>query len=364
MANNITKATNYLADPQNLNGVYVAESQLCFLMKEKFKVVNGDTIELPLNQYGASEIPNYNRGDGYSKVAITRTWDTYKLLQDWGMELEMDEMDKEESLSEGIISFGNDATRKLTVPRGDKYIATKLIAKAGKKVLGLITEDNILDEIDDAVVYFQEEGVTGQLHLLLTPDAYKALKNADGITRQLNVQDERTGINRTVEYLDDIEVHVIKGKRLTEETNFVLVSEDSVFGVVKHNPSYFFAAGSYPGKDASVVDIRLYFDFFVIENRQNGIYAHITTDDKVTVTFNTNAGQTIDSEEVEGVVPVTNPTIEVFEGRKTGLPATPTSTTHTFKGWFYDNNTFARPYSGNRPIKDDVTVYANWEAND
>ncbi len=356
MANSITKAQNYLADPNNLNGVFVAEAQLWFLMKEKFQVVNANTILLPKNTYSESAIPDYARATGYADVDITRRWDTYTLSQDWGMELQMDSMDLEESLSDGIISFGNDATRRLTVPRADGYIGAKLLSKAGKVVTEDITKANVLSEIDDAIVYFEEEGVTGIKHLLVTPQVYKAIKNADGFTRTLAVKDERTGIVRDVSYIDDVAVHSIKGKRLPANVNFFLVSEDSVFGVVKHNPSYVFQAGTYPGKDADVIDIRLYFDFFVIENKTEGIYANIYTEDKVTVTFNLN------SNGVTGVSPKTNPTIKVFKGKATGLPTPPTSTTHDFVKWNYASAGTGDDYSGKRPIKADLTVYAIWEA--
>lgn len=274
MANTIELAKNYLADPQNLNDVFVADSQFGELMIQRFEAVGANTILLPINTYGVTEIPDYSRAVGYDKVDIDRKWDTYTLTQDWGMQLGVDAMDIEESKAEGIIAFANDATRKLTIPRADKYIAKKLVDNAGTTVQATITKVNVLDEIDNATVVFENEGVVGNLHLFVTPEVYKAIKNADGFTRTLDVKDPRTGVVREVNYIDDIEVHVVKGKRLPVGTNFILLTEEAVFGIIKHNPSYYFAAGTYPGKDSDVADLRLYFDFFVFENKKIGIYVN------------------------------------------------------------------------------------------
>ena len=72
---------------------------------------------------------------------------------------------------------------------------------------------------------------------------------------------------------------------------------------------------------------------------------------KYTLNFDSNGGSEVDSIHTNGYLAVKMPEDPEWEGR-------------TFEGWYWDNNTFLRPFSADsliyEPINRDTTVYAKW----
>ena len=75
----------------------------------------------------------------------------------------------------------------------------------------------------------------------------------------------------------------------------------------------------------------------------------IVVGDKFTVTFNSNGGSAVPSQ-------------EVLEGDLAIEPAEPTKDGSTFAGWFTDDDTFATEWDfGVDTVTADITLYAKWE---
>lgn len=73
-----------------------------------------------------------------------------------------------------------------------------------------------------------------------------------------------------------------------------------------------------------------------------------------TVSFNSNGGSQVSS-------------VTYTEGEDFTLPKDPTKEGYTFAGWFFDQTTFANPFTStswiDQEVNDDVTLYAKWTIN-
>ena len=83
--------------------------------------------------------------------------------------------------------------------------------------------------------------------------------------------------------------------------------------------------------------------------------AGCTTTLNVTVTFDTNGGNIIEPIETSGATSI-------------NIPDNPIKDGFVFDGWFWDNQTFQRPFTANsllnEPITNNITVYAKWISED
>jgi len=89
---------------------------------------------------------------------------------------------------------------------------------------------------------------------------------------------------------------------------------------------------------------------FVNDNGNGGctetLYAIWSSDEKHTVTFETNGGSAVDA-------------IECNDGEKVKKPSNPAKRGYTFKGWFTEKE-LENKYNFDTPVTSDITLYAKW----
>lgn len=81
----------------------------------------------------------------------------------------------------------------------------------------------------------------------------------------------------------------------------------------------------------------------------NCIYVKDIEVETFTLTYNSNGGSTHTASVIEDELVPTLPT--------------PTKSGYTFKGWYYDNTTFANVVTKDDDITADKTIYAKWDSN-
>lgn len=280
MANNIQKAVLYLADPENLNGVYKDAALTSDLETSKVKWIGGDTVKLPFNIFGS--LGNYNRASGHPALDVNRQWSTYVLSQDKGNKITVDREDLDESLvGGGIVELANDFIRQVAVPDIDTYRFGKLAANAGTKKYhtsattdNIITANNARTKIDEARAELDNEEAGKDRILFITPAARMALEQTftGGVLP--------TGVwggdlQTQVAVYNECKVISVPSGRLGANVNFILVDKAAVLGIVKHTAAKAWLPGEVPGIDAGQVDYRVYHDFFVIPQKTKGVYVSL-----------------------------------------------------------------------------------------
>lgn len=282
MATNIALAVKYLADPENLNGVFKLASLTADLEATKFKWDGGKSILLPTNTFSA--LGNYNRASGHPAGEINRQWDTYTLSQDKGNKIALDAMDLDESIIEGgVAAIANDFVRQVVTPSIDTYRLSVLAAGAGtKKYHTANTTDNLIDvnnarsKIDAAFVVLAEKEATGAKVLYVTPEVKSVLERT--FFGQLPLGTWNHIADTRVEIYKDAKVVEVPSGRLGRNVNFILVALEAVMGVVKHRPTKLWQPGEIPGFDGGQLDYRVYHDLFIHTAKAFGVYVSIAAE--------------------------------------------------------------------------------------
>jgi len=286
MGNTIALVAKYLADPANLNAVYKAASLTADLEAPKVQFLGANVVKLPTLSFGAAALGTYSKSAGFTAMDVTKAWTTYTLSQDKGNKLLLDAMDEEESAGEGaesgtgIISFANEYIRQIVVPAIDTYRFAAMVTGTGTTVELTSTAANVVAQLEAALQTFADNEVPVEGAILyMKPEVKTFLQTASTVSRYVSYG---TGVNGEIDnrvvFFNGVRIVQVPAGRLGADVQFILVQPRSVLSVVKHNPSYFFARGTYPGMDADEIDYRLYYDFFVITNKNKGIYLQTVTE--------------------------------------------------------------------------------------
>ena len=268
----ILKATAYLADPENLQAVFKAASQTSDLDPEKFQILDADTVKLPVYQFGGAGLPDYIRqtsiagaNAGYTQIDLIKTWETFKLTQHKGAQLVLDVLDDEESKGEGIIKWVNEFTRQRIVPTVDKY-RLSVLATSTPAVTGALTNANIWDVIDVAFEKFTVDEVPlDRLLLYVSAATYTKMKRSAGFTQNIIQGSWGNSIDTNVSLYNGAKIVVVKGDRLPNGVNFILVASQVVTTCVKYHETVLYPPKTVAGNSRDfIADWNMDYDLFTI----------------------------------------------------------------------------------------------------
>lgn len=255
--------------------------------------LNAKTIKLPV--VTLSGYKDHTRTIGFNAGNLTNTWEAKTLSFDRDIEFFVDAMDVDETNM--VASVANIQTvfeEEQAIPETDAYRFSKLytdfVAKGGTVNTTALTASNILDWFDTQMASMDDAGVPEEGRILyVTPAKYKLLKQADGMTRFLHVNDGagNTPVNRKIYDLDDVEIVKVPTARFkssydfsdgfapatgAKQINAILVHPNSVVARERYAYIKMFAPGtdSRTG-DGYIYQNRKYGDLFVLAQRVAGI---------------------------------------------------------------------------------------------
>lgn len=258
------------------------------------KFMNAQTIKLP--KITVSGYKDHNRSAlGFNGGTVTNEWEPKKLEHDRDIELFMDPLDVDETnLVLEMANLTNTFENEQVIPETDSYVYSKLYAEADRyKTAGakvdttVLTKANILDWFDDRMGEMDDLGVPEEgRELRLTSDMYKLLKQADGISRMLDVS-KGNNIDRRVHSIEDVKIIKVPSARFKTAYNFTngCVVDDTAkqINMMLCHPScqvsrqrYSYIKVFTPGHDSRTADKYLYqnrkfWDSFMIENKACGM---------------------------------------------------------------------------------------------
>ena len=293
MPNSIALAEKFLPI---LDGVYKRESLTDRLLGANALIRFDGANKVSVFKTNPDGLADYSRNNGFVNGSVTAGWESYTLSKDRGVSLSIDRMDDEETLGMAFGTLAGEFARVKEVPELDAYRFAKMasangITSASAAITVGTTDVPGLIDTAEQVMGDAEVPYEGRI-LFVSEKAYAGLKAK--ITRHLRNEGE---VQRNVEMYNDMEVvRVPKARFNTAVTlydgtsnfgfaptaggypiNFMIVHPSAVLPVVKHEIVHIFSPDENQSADAWKVNIRLYHDIFVLDQKLKGIYCHYDT---------------------------------------------------------------------------------------
>jgi hypothetical protein len=267
----------------------------------KVKYNGGKEVKIPM--ISTDGLGDYSRGsaNGYAGGDIKFEYKTYEMTQDRGRKFTLDAMDVGET--NFVATAGNvmgEFQRTHVTPEIDAYRLSALAQVAAKsdnvKYSYSLDEETIIREIKLGIKKIRENGYNGQLVCHLTYDAIMAVENK--MLGQLSsVTFSQGGIDTTVPAIDKVALietpqnrmysaiklndgvtsgqekgGYVKAENATN-VHFIIVPVDVPVAVTKQDLMRIFDPETNQQANAWAMDYRRYHDLWVLENKENSVYA-------------------------------------------------------------------------------------------
>ena len=277
----------------------------------------GKTMYIPTVTVSGAVDANRDQITGTFNRNWNNQWQAVELQMDREWSTLVDPMDITET--NDVASLAN-ITRAFVemqkVPEMDAFLASKLAEFAsafGGTSTASLTSSTILAEWDNAIAYMTNQRVNrDRCVAYMTPATYKLLKQATGLTRFVEVTTGIRDYDRNVARLDGVQIVEVPADMMktaytfTEgwavdtahaaQINFVLVDPMAVAAPIKYEVSMM-SAPTAQNKGKYLYYERYYYGAFILNQRQAGVYAHLSSSPSagsltVTSTAGTAAGST------------------------------------------------------------------------
>ena len=262
----------------------------------RYKSGMGKTMYIPSITVSGAVAANRDQITGTFNRAWNNEWQAVELQMDREWSTLVDPMDMSET--NDVANLAN-ITRAFVemqkVPEMDAFLASKLASFAsayGGTSTESLPSSSILTEWDKAVAYMTNQRVNrDRVIAYMTPGTYKLLKQATGMTRFIEVTNGIRDVDRNIARLDGVRVIEVPEDMMktaytfTEgwavdtvnaaQINFLLVDPMAVAAPIKYEVSMM-SAPEAQNKGKYLYYERYYYGAFVLNQRQAGVYAHLS----------------------------------------------------------------------------------------
>lgn len=276
----VTKFLPYVDDQ------FSTESKKELLTNKDFDWTGAHTVKVykigtgKMNDYGrnGAETGNWSR---YGKVEdISATTEEFTLKNDRSFTFAIDKLDADETgQTLAAATALSRQLREVVIPEVDKYTYGVMCEGAGTKPAAIdLTSDNIYLEIMKANNALDNAEVpeTGR-QIVVTPDTYLLMKQCKDIVMETNIGNELR-FNGVVSNLDGANVIKVPAARLPEGFGFMVAHPCATVAPTKLED--YNTHVNPPGISGQLVEGRIAYDAFVLENKAKAIYYQAQTTGK------------------------------------------------------------------------------------
>lgn len=261
---------------------FTQESKKSLLTNNDFNWSGAKTVKV--YKVTTAAMTDYDRsGTGttssrYGTVAgLDTTTEDFTLTKDRSFTFAIDKLDTDETAQQlQAASALERQIREVVIPEIDSYVYGVMCSKAGTKATAkALSKTNIYDEIlagnqvlDDANV-----AEAGRV-LLVTPATYTLMKQCKDITMETDIGNDMR-IKGVIGMLDGCTVIKIPSSRLPEKFGFMIAHPCATVAPTKLED--YKIHEDPPGISGSLVEGRINYDAFVLDNKAKAIYYQALT---------------------------------------------------------------------------------------
>lgn len=257
--------------------MFSTESKIPLLTNNEFEFTGAHSVKV--YKVSTSPMADYDRaGTGatasrYGDIAsLGATTEEFILAKDRSFTFAIDKLDQDETAQQlqAATALARQM-RQVVLPEVDAHVYGKMTAGAGTKPAAkALTADNIYDEIIAAGKELDNAEVpeTGR-YLIFNPDSYVLMKKCTDIIMDTEISNEER-IQGVIGMIDGAKVFKVPAGRLPAKFGFMLghpiatVAPTKLEELKTHQDP--------PGISGSLVEGRICYDAFVLENKAKALY--------------------------------------------------------------------------------------------
>lgn len=256
---------------------FSSESKLSMLTNNDFDWAGAHTVKV--YKIGTSEMYDYDRTGTSARLSrygelknLDATTEEFVLKKGRSFTFPIDKLDTDETNQQLQAAAALERqTREIVIPEVDQYVYSVMCTNAGNKPDAVeTTTENVYDLIlaatealDDAEV--PEDGRV----LLVSPTTYRMMKHCPEIVMETDIgQDLRA--KGVLAMLDGCTVTKVPSSRLPKNFGFMVAHPCATVAPVKLES--YKVHEDPPYHSGSLVEGRIVYDAFVLDNKKDGIY--------------------------------------------------------------------------------------------
>lgn len=259
--------------------IFKKESKKELVTNQDFDWTGAHTIKVykistgTMNDYDRAGTGSGAKGSRYGSVqSLDATTEEFTLKKDRSFTFAIDKLDSDETAQQlaGASALARQQ-REVVIPEVDAYVYSVMAAGAGTKPTAVaLTADNIYDEITKATNALDNEEVPDEDRVIIvTPDVYRLMKKSKDITMETDVDSNLRKMG-VVSNLDGASVIKVPTSRLPEHFGFMMCHPCATVAPTKLED--YKIHQDPPGISGSLVEGRICYDAFVLDNKKKAIY--------------------------------------------------------------------------------------------
>lgn len=258
--------------------IFSTESKKSLLTNQDFSWSGAHSIKI--FKVSTSDMADYNRnpasgftGSRYGTIAdLDASTEEFMLRKDRSFTFAIDKLDTDETAQQlAAASALARQQRQVVIPEVDTYVYNVMCTGAGiKPDAKALTQENIFDEILSANNAMDDAEVpeTGRV-LVVTPTVYAMMKRCRDIILETDIGAD-IRLKGVVAIVDGATVIKVPAARLPKDFGFMLAHPCACVAPTKLED--YKVHQDPPGISGSLVEGRIVYDAFILENKAKAIY--------------------------------------------------------------------------------------------
>ncbi len=256
---------------------FATESKKSLITNQEFDWTGASTVKA--YKVSTSKMNDYDRageGENWSRYGAVQgldaTTQSFTLTKDRSFTFAIDKLDSDETVGQLQAAAALERqVREVVIPEVDTHTYSVMCENAGHKPDAIeITKDNIYNQILEGNLALDNAEVPEtERSLIVTPAVYTLMKKDPDITMETNIGNEMR-LKGVIGMIDGLTVIKVPANRLPANFGFMIAHPVATIAPTKLDD--YQVHKSPPGISGDLVEGRINYDAFVLDNKVKAIY--------------------------------------------------------------------------------------------